>query len=310
MKKFKGILATMLAVAAVVVYAPTEAYAANTYTCTWKLSYDGTNITDNGFEGQSSFVFTTGDEMNISVTNSGTSQCNCSYFFYYKDDTTKLSSGSLGVDPASSGVQGEATVAEKLSYDGISSMFSHSDARITDVPEKIKVVITKEIKETDYGKRAYIYITFSDAGDDSSDTASASSVNASAHVHTWKYGTIFDATEDTDGLEGYYCSCGATKETTVIPSITAIYKNRYTQMDQAGKGEVITLKMGEWNTYSKEFMQHLISATERGVTVKLDYKYEKKNYVTTVPAGTTMDLAYDYYGPLFIQSLFETTKLN
>ena len=81
-------------------------------------------------------------------------------------------------------------------------------------------------------------------------------------------------------------------------------------MDQAGKGEVITLKMGEWNTYSKEFMQHLISATERGVTVKLDYKYEKKNYVTTVPAGTTMDLAYDYYGPLFIQSLFETTTLN
>ena len=130
------------------------------------------------------------------------------------------------------------------------------------------------------------------------------------HTHNWKYGTIYDATEDTDGLEGYYCSCGATKDTSPIPSITAILKNRFIQMDQAGKGEVITLKMGEWNTFSKEFMQHLISATERGVTIKLDYKYEKKNYVTTIPAGTTMDLAYDYYGPLFIQSMFETAKLN
>ena len=187
-----------------------------------------------------------------------------------------------------------------ITYNKISSWLNGKG--YANIPETLNIKVTAWI---DNGK-SYMTVQFANV----ELPGSSSSSNVAAHTHTWKYGTIFDATEDTDGLEGYYCSCGATKETSIIPSITAIYKNRYTQMDQAGKGEVITLKMGEWNTYSKEFMQHLIFATERGVTVKLDYKYEKKNYVTTVPAGTTMDLAYDYYGPLFIQSLFETTTLN
>ena len=308
MKKFRGILATMLAVvlavAAVIVYAPTEAYAANTYTCTWKLSYDGTDITGNELTGSSSFVLTTGDEMKVYVTNSGSSQCDANYFCYYKNESTPLDSGDLSIAPAEYGEPGKESVADT----GYSSIAWLLEYKCGSAPERIRVEITTAlINDNTNGE---IKIVFSDADAESGDTASSSNVTTPAHVHTWKYGTIFDATEDTDGLEGYYCSCGANKETTVIPSITAIYKNRYTQMDQAGKGEVITLKMGEWNTYSKEFMQHLISATERGVTVKLDYKYEKKNYVTTVPAGTTMELAYDYYGPLFIQSLFETTKLN
>ena len=297
MKKFKGILATMLAVvlavAAVVVYAPTEAYAANTHTCTWNISSTSSELT-----GESSFVFKDGDTMSIYISNSGSSLRGYAAQGYYNDEYIwAISNGVVTAGTADN--PGKTTVGEGIEYNDISNAFSHNKYK---TPKNIKVEITAE--------NGLIKVSFSDAGDDSSDTASASGANTSAHVHTWKYGTIFDATEDTDGLEGYYCSCGANKETTIIPSITAIYKNRYTQMDQAGKGEIITLKMGEWNTYSKEFMQHLISATERGVTVKLDYKYEKKNYVSTVPAGTTMDLAYDYYGPLFIRSMFETTKLN
>ena len=310
MKKFKGMLATMLAVvlavAAVVVYAPTEAYAANTYTCTWRVKttdVDGeAGYEDHGLTGKSSFVFKNGDTMSIYIeSDSGSFDRTYEVYYCYEDSDKQIdySYGTL------LGNGGKTTVKENVTYSDISGAFSSSSYKS---PKNIQVNITK--KFSDNKKVGLIYVIFSDAGDDSSDTASASSVNTASHTHTWKYGMIFDATEDTDGLEGYYCSCGANKETTIIPSITAIYKNRYTQMDQAGKGEVITLKMGEWNTYSKEFMQHLISATERGVTVKLDYKYEKKNYVTTVPAGTTMDLAYDYYGPLFIQSLFETTKLN
>ena len=310
MKKFKGILATMLVVAlavvAVIVYAPVESYAEEaTYTCTWSTSFDGTTITDNGLTG-SSFVLTDGETMSIDITNSGSSSYNYNVYLYY-NDTLLSSCPEIPVDVASDdNPSGKTCVMEETNYSYIvTNVFACEDIS---APERIKVVITKALINN--GKNGEIKIVFSDADAESGDTASSSNVTTPAHVHTWKYGTIFDATEDNDGLEGYYCSCGANKETTIIPSITAIYKNRYTQMDQAGKGEVIILKMGEWNTYSKEFMQHLISATERGVTVKLDYKYEKKNYVTTVPAGTTMDLAYDYYGPLFIQSLFETTTLN
>ena len=308
MKKFRGILATMLAVvlavAAVVVYAPVESYADEaTYTCTWSTSFDGTTITDNGLTG-SSFVLTDGETMRIYITNSGLSSYKYNVYYYYNDTRLQYGAG-YQVPAASGGTPGNGDVTGLARYSYIEGMISN---KCGSAPKRIRVEITKSlINDNTNGE---IKITFSDADAESGDTASSSNATTPAHVHTWKYGTIFDATEDTDGLEGYYCSCGANKETTIIPSITAIYKNRYTQMDQAGKGEIITLKMGEWNTYSKEFMQHLISATERGVTVKLDYKYEKKNYVTTVPAGTTMELAYDYYGPLFIRSLFETTKLN
>ena len=305
MKKFKEIMATMLAVvltvAAVVVYAPTEAYAAATSHKTILTvkadSSDSINFVS-WDEDQNSIVAGE-DGITITVKNNGNYSIHAVISCYYDN--------SEFYEYKTSGISSGYNPSDSLSYSSIKKLFSGNNVT---APTNIGVKYSYVIDETDTSYPVHVNVTFYDADKVSPTSDAVSSSSVTAHTHTWKYGTIFDATEDTDGLEGYYCSCGANKETTVIPSITAIYKNRYTQMDQAGKGEVITLKMGEWNTYSKEFMQHLISATERGVTIKLDYKYEKKNYVTTVPAGTTMDLAYDYYGPLFIQSLFETTKLN
>ena len=291
MKKFKEIMATMLAVvlavAAVVMYASTVSYAEDH---TLGLSLD-TSGNDRWY-GSKEYILLDGEKVTLNVTKSGYS--GGVYIDYYYN-SQRIYREEIEFD-------GDSTTGSKgLSYYDTTAIMSRNDI---DVPEKLGLSFSAGKDDTGI----IVKVNLTDAS--SAETSTVNSVSSPAHTHTWKYGTIFDATEDTDGLEGYYCSCGANKETTVIPSITAIYKNRYTQMDQAGKGEVITLKMGEWNTYSKEFMQHLISATERGVTVKLDYKYEKKNYVTTVPAGTTMELAYDYYGPLFIQSLFETTQLN
>ena len=289
MKKFKEIMAAMLAVvlavAAVVVYAPVESYAEDTYTYNVNVTFKGTATggSDLLLTGDTTCVLTDGQSVKLYVKNTY-NDVTAKMYVYYSYNGENLETKERTVNE----------FTDTYTYGGFKTMF---EGKGKTIPTSLGVSYSAELKS--YGVDVTVTLT---------DATPAS--NTSTHTHTWKYGTIFDATEDTDGLEGYYCSCGANKETTIIPSITAIYKNRYTQMDQAGKGEVITLKMGEWNTFSKEFMQHLISATERGVTVKLDYKYEKKNYVTTVPAGTTMELAYDYYGPLFIQSLFETTKLN
>ena len=288
MKKFKEIMAAMLAVVlavATVVYAPVESYAEDIYTYNVYVTFNGDarGASDLSLTGDTTCVLTDGQSVKLDVKNTADG-VTAKMYVYYSYNGENLETKERTVNE----------FTDTYTYGGFKTMF---EGKGKTIPTSLGVSYSAELKS--YGVDVTVTLT---------DATPAS--NTSTHTHTWKYGTIFDATEDTDGLEGYYCSCGANKETTINPSITAIYKNRYTQMDQAGKGEVITLKMGEWNTYSKEFMQHLISATERGVTVKLDYKYEKKNYVTTVPAGTTMDPAYEYYGPLFIQSLFETTKLN
>ena len=305
MKKFKeimaAILAVVLAVAAVAVYAPTEAHAATSHVTKLTVNASSSDsISLVSWEVDPNSIVAVDEGMTITVKNEGNTSISAKCI--YKYDGTELESSTFSniVGPYSD--ERSDTWTSKT----INKWFTNENlTRPANLGVKYSYKIDKSEKDP-----VQVIVTFYDADKVAPASDAASSSNVTAHVHTWKYGTIFDATEDTDGLEGYYCSCGANKETTIIPSITAIYKNRYTQMDQAGKGEVITLKMGEWNTYSKEFMQHLISATERGVTVKLDYKYEKKNYVTTVPAGTTMDLDYDYYGPLFIQSMFETTQLN
>ena len=290
MKKFKGILAAMLALAVVVALMPAVDAKAATTAAAYTVSSSSSGSWSDGIE---SFNLQSSDDNTyaIMVRNSSVNTITVNATVVDKNNNEIVKADPQDIS------SGNSTTIAGFSYSETKEAIESKG--YTNIPDTIAVNLSASVSDS----KVTITIMMNVEKPSSSSTSSA-------HTHTWKYGTIFDATEDTDGLEGYYCSCGANKETTIIPSITAIYKNRYTQMDQAGKGEVITLKMGEWNTYSKEFMQHLISATERGVTVKLDYKYEKKNYVTTVPAGTTMELAYDYYGPLFIQSLFETTQLN
>ena len=292
MKKFKGILAAMLALAVVVALMPAvDAKAEEVTNAAYEVSTSSSGSWDGGVNSLTLSSADSSTNKGIQVRNSASGGVTVKTTVVDKNNNEIAK-----VDPQDIS-HGNSTTVVHYNYTSAKSLLEGKG--YTNIPDTLTLSLSASVSSGTVTLTIMMNVE-----------KPSSSSNTSAHVHTWKYGTIFDATEDTDGLEGYYCSCGANKETTVIPSITAIYRNRYTQMDQAGKGEVITLKMGEWNTYSKEFMQHLISATERGVTVKLDYKYEKKNYVTTVPAGTTMDLAYDYYGPLFIQSLFETTKLN
>ena len=297
MKKFKEIMAAMLALLVIVAVMPATDAAASPVTYTIE---DSTGTWSSG--SAPSFSLSSGETQSINVKDRNSDGYHLDVKYVDKND--KQIGSTVNRGDFNSSLTVNLSYDEKEYYTSVKKLLT--DNEYSNVPETINMSASAEI---DGSKNVTLTIKL-EVEPYVPSSGSASSSTPATHTHTWKYGTIFDATEDTDGLEGYYCSCGANKETTIIPSITAIYRNRYTQMDQAGKGEVITLKMGEWNTYSKEFMQHLISATERGVTVKLDYKYEKKNYVTTVPAGTTMDLAYDYYGPLFIQSLFETTKLN
>ena len=128
------------------------------------------------------------------------------------------------------------------------------------------------------------------------------------HTHKWQYGIIYEATEDTDGLEGEYCSCGATRNTSVIPTGTAIINNNYAKIDAAKSGQTIVLEMKTMCTLSNEFMKKIAEKNNCSFTIR--FKYNNKLYEVYIPAGTTFDTSLEYYGPECLMGMFEYKQLN
>lgn len=127
--------------------------------------------------------------------------------------------------------------------------------------------------------------------------------DGSAHVHKWVFGTIYEATETTDGLEGEYCSCGAIKNTSVITSGGVIVNNTYAMIDVAKPGQNIVLDMKMMCNLSQEFMKKLASKNTCSYTLRLIYK--NKLYEYYIPAGAVFDTSLEYYGPEKLMEMFE-----
>lgn len=127
--------------------------------------------------------------------------------------------------------------------------------------------------------------------------------DGSAHVHKWVFGTIYEATESADGLEGEYCSCGAIKNTSVITSGGVIVNNTYAMIDAAKPGQNIVLDMKMMCNLSQEFMKKLASKNTCSYTLRLIYK--NKLYEYYIPAGAVFDTSLEYYGPEKLMEMFE-----
>lgn len=127
--------------------------------------------------------------------------------------------------------------------------------------------------------------------------------DGSAHVHKWVFGTIYEATESADGLEGEYCSCGAIKNTSVITSGGVIVNNTYAMIDAAKPGQNIVLDMKMMCNLSQEFMKKLASKNTCSYTLRLIYK--NKLYEYSIPAGAVFDTSLEYYGPEKLMEMFE-----
>ena len=130
--------------------------------------------------------------------------------------------------------------------------------------------------------------------------------SSSAHVHEWTEGIIYDATETTDGLEGTYCkTCGAIKESTPISAYAySLNKVATDKINAAKPGQTITFEFGEWNSFPKNFMEKLVAKSAQGVTFVFHYKWNHVKQEITIPAGTPIDLNFDYYGPAKMAELY------
>ena len=126
-----------------------------------------------------------------------------------------------------------------------------------------------------------------------------------AHVHNFKWQTITAPTKDADGLEGEMCSCGAVRNTQPLSAYGYALNEYATPMINAAKsGQTITFEFGEWNSFPKSFMAKLVDKSAQNVTFVFKYKWNHKLQTITIPAGTPIDLNFDWYGPAKMTELY------
>ena len=126
-----------------------------------------------------------------------------------------------------------------------------------------------------------------------------------AHVHNFQWQTIKAPTKDTDGLEGEVCSCGAIKNTQPLSAYVYALNDYATPMLNVAKaGQTITFEFGEWNSFPKSFMAKLVDKSAQNVTFVFKYKWNHKLQTITIPAGTPIDLNFDWYGPAKMAEIY------
>ena len=137
------------------------------------------------------------------------------------------------------------------------------------------------------------------------DDPTPSGSTSPAHVHNFQWQTITAPTKDADGLEGEMCSCGAVRNTQPLTAYGYALNQYATPMINAAKaGQTITFEFGEWNSFPKSFMAKLVDKSAQNVTFVFKYKWNHKLQTITIPAGTPIDLNFDWYGPAKMAELY------
>ena len=156
------------------------------------------------------------------------------------------------------------------------------------------------------GARLHIQIAYSKNGSSNPGSdPSAKNSSSPAHVHSFQWQTITEPTKDADGLEGEVCSCGATRNTQPLSAYGYALNQYATPMINAAKsGQTITFEFGEWNSFPKSFMAKLVDKSAQNVTFVFHYKWNHVKQEITIPAGTPIDLNFDWYGPAKMAELY------
>ena len=129
--------------------------------------------------------------------------------------------------------------------------------------------------------------------------------NTPEHVHSFTWQTITEPTKDADGLEGEVCSCGATRNTQPLSAYGYTLNDYATSMiNAATAGQTITFEFGEWNSFPKSFMAKLVDKSAQNVTFVFHYNWNHAKQEITIPAGTPIDLNFDWYGPAKMAELY------
>ena len=132
--------------------------------------------------------------------------------------------------------------------------------------------------------------------------------SAGAHEHHYEWRTISEPSEMCDGLEGEVCTiCGAYGHVEGISAQRYLFAGYVdTKINAAKPGQTVTFEFGEWNSFPKYFMQKL--ANKNTVNYVIKFKRNHKPVTVTIPAGTPIDLQFDWYGPDKMIQLYGLTQ--
>lgn len=129
--------------------------------------------------------------------------------------------------------------------------------------------------------------------------------NTPEHVHRFTWQTIYEATPDSDGLEGEVCSCGAVRNTQSISALGYTLQEYATPMVVNAKpGQTVEMDFGEWNSFPKSFMEKVAVKTQQNVSFGFRYNWNHVGQEIRIPAGTEVDTNFDWYGPAKMQELY------
>lgn len=145
---------------------------------------------------------------------------------------------------------------------------------------------------------------------DSPAAPETSASSSPVHVHTWSWEVITEATETSDGLEGYVCSCGATRNTVKTPAAGVVMAKNLNKVTNAKDGETVVLELGMNHSLPRAFMEKI--AEKRNTTFVIHSTYEHKNYEVVIPAGTpvVLDPKDEWFGILKQIEMFGMTEIQ
>ena len=171
----------------------------------------------------------------------------------------------------------------------------------SDVYENMKKYSKYEVFHYDRDSVDDLYVYFKGIPNPTSD----GNLLKANHVHNFTWQTIYEATSDSDGLEGEICSCGATRNTQPISAMDYAINKYADQMIKAAKpGQKITLKFGEFNSFPRYMMEKVAARMNENITFVFKFKQNKKMQTVTIEPGTAIDLQYDWYGPDKMKELY------
>ena len=74
------------------------------------------------------------------------------------------------------------------------------------------------------------------------------------------------------------------------------------QANDSNRNKVLSL--GSYCSLSNKLMKKVANAASKGYNVAVQYRYEGRNYVVLIPAGTEVDLSVEWAGPLYLASKY------
>lgn len=134
--------------------------------------------------------------------------------------------------------------------------------------------------------------------------------DAPAHEHSWVHGIISEPTENSDGLEGDFCTgCGAVANTSSIPAVMAIVANKLYDIEVFVPGKDNIIELGRMNSLSKNIMEKIAAKND----CDFIFRFTTDNNINIelyIPAGSIVDTSLDWYGPAKLMELYDYKVLN